>query len=246
MTISLAVQILFSVQFDEMESLHMCNRRLVALSMIIVLVFSFCSCGNSKYWDMKRYLNSNTEIGVISIDDWIYNEQYKSVLICITLPRNSNPSLKELDGLRRALNDYMQKDGGYLEQGWQVSIYVDEQMTGSAIGTRYAVFANFDEGRMGSNGTYKYATSKTLNTFWFRIDFNDIAYISSLNDVEHVLIGGRYNESDSVMMYETIEAIKELDDLKSLKVYSCWYSSFYEADLKCEIIEINDDSSSVL
>lgn len=214
----------------------------ISFLLVFGIILPLCSCGNPKYADMKRYLNTETDNQVVSIEEWIYNEEYKSVLLCISLKRDSTPSLKDLNDMRIALNEYMQQDGGFLAQGWQISIYIDEQMNGSAIGERYAIFANFDEGRMGSDGTYKYATSKTLNTFWFRLDFNDISYISSLNDVEHILIGGRYNESDSAMMYETIEAIKELDDLKSLKVYSCWYSSFYEADLNCEVIEINNGS----
>lgn len=222
-------------------------KRVISFLVSVVLLFALCSCGNVKYAGMKNYLNSNTNVKVISISDWVYNEEFKSVLLCIELPREADPSLEDLDGLRVALNDYMQQDGGFLEQGWQVSIYVDEQMNGSSIGERYAVFANFENGTMGFEGECNYDIADYLNTFWFVLDPDDAEYISSLNDVENLFIAGKYSESDVDLMNEVIEEIKTLDSLKTLRVFSYWYEGFAGAGLDCEIIEcIGNDPDGTL
>ena len=218
-------------------------KRITALFFSFFFLFAFCSCGSLKYMDMKQYLNSNTEIEVNAVSDWVYNEANKSVLLCIELPRGSEPTLEDLEGLRIALNEYMQREGGFLEQGWQVSIYIDEQMNGSSIGERYAVLANFEQGTMGFEGNKKHDTANYLNTFWFKIDPNDIEYISELSDVENLFLAGKYSESDEALMNEAIEEISSLGTLKTLRVFPNWYEGFVNADLDCEIIETIDDSN---
>ena len=208
---------------------------LISFLLMFVTMISLCSCGNPKYADMKRYLNTETDNQVVSIEEWIYNEEYKSVLLCIRLKRDSTPSLKDLNDLRIALNEYMQQEGGYLDQGWQISIYIDEQMNGSAIGERYAVMANFESGTMGSDGTYKYEIADYLNTFQFFMDSDDAQYISLLNDVEYILVVGKYNDPD--LIDETIEQFRSLSNLKEIIVTPDWYEAFACVEFDCEIIE---------
>ena len=106
-------------------------KRLFVVSILSVFVISLCSCSNPKYYDMKRYVESSSQLRIVSIDEWIYNEEYKSITLNIRLDSGSKPSLEELDRLRKALNEYMQRNGGLLDQGWQVSVLVDEATQGS-------------------------------------------------------------------------------------------------------------------
>lgn len=48
--------------------------------------------------------------------------------------------------------------------------------------------------------------------------------------------------ADVEMLNETIEEVRSLDDLKAISVYPSWYEAFTNADLDCEVIEINNGS----
>ena len=215
----------------------------ISFLLVFGTMISLCSCGNPKYDDMKRYVESSTKLNIVCIDEWIYNEEYKSVTLNIRIKAGSQPSLKELNNLRIALNEYMQMDGGLLEQGWQVSVLVDEDTQGSAKPYRYAVIANFENGyNLGSDGDYRFETSDDLNTFQFCLNRDDASYISMLTDVEYIRLAGQYGMSDTELLNETIEAIRALDGLKAISVYPSWYEAFSNADLNCEVTEINDGS----
>ena len=219
-------------------------KRLFVVSILSVFVISLCSCSNPKYYDMKRYVESSSQLRIVSIDEWIYNEEYKSITLNIRLDSGSKPSLEELDRLRKALNEYMQRNGGLLDQGWQVSVLVDEATQGSEKPYRYAVIANFENGYILGDGDYRFETSNNLNTFQFCMNYDDVSYISSLTDVEYILIGGQYSISDTELINETIEEVRKLNNLKAISIYSPWYESFSNADLECEVIEIGINNYS--
>lgn len=215
----------------------------ISFLLVFGTIISLCSCGNPKYNDMKRYVESCSNIDIVGIDEWIYNEETKSVTLNIRIKAGSEPTLKDLNDLRIALNEYMQRNGGLLEQGWQVSVLVDEDTQGSAKPYRYAVIANFENGyNLGSDGDYRFETSDDLNTFQFCLNRDDASYISMLTDVEYIRLAGQYGMSDTELLNETIEAIRALDGLKAISVYPSWYEAFSNADLNCEVTEINDGS----
>lgn len=215
---------------------------LISFLLVFVTMISLCSCGNPKYNDMKRYVESCSNIDIVGIDEWIYNEETKSVTLNIRIKAGSEPTLKDLNDLRIALNEYMQRNGGLLEQGWQVSVLVDEATHGSEKPYRFAVISNFENGYNLGNGDYRFETSNDLNSFQFCMNNEDVSYISSLTDVEYILIGGQYSMADVEMLNETIEEVRSLDDLKAISVYPSWYEAFTNADLDCEVIEINNGS----
>ena len=221
-------------------------KRIFVTILTLCLLFSVCSCSDFEFRDMESYLKSNTDVKVKSINEWIYNADSKSIAIQISLSSGSEPSLEELDKLRKLLNEYMQKEDGYLSQGWQVSVLVDEYTIGTQEPRKYAVFANFKEGYIAGDGEYRFETSDYLNTFWFCFEPDDISYISSLTDVEHILLGGKYSETDSDLIYNTIEEVRELDNLKSISLYPYWYDSFVSAGLECEIVEVQDSHHGLL
>lgn len=215
----------------------------ISFLLVFGTIISLCSCGNPKYNDMKRYVESCSNIDIVGIDEWIYNEETKSVTLNIRIKAGSEPTLKDLNDLRIALNEYMQRNGGLLEQGWQVSVLVDEDTQGSAKPYRYAVIANFENGyNLGSDGDYRFETSDDLNTFQFCLNRDDASYISMLTDVEYIRLAGQYGMSDTELLNETIEAIRALDGLKAISVYPSWYEAFSNANLNCEVTEINDGS----
>lgn len=215
----------------------------ISFLLVFEIMISLCSCGNPKYNDMKRYVESCSNIDIVGIDEWIYNEETKSVTLNIRIKAGSEPTLKDLNDLRIALNEYMKRNGGLLEQGWQVSVLVDEDTQGSAKPYRYAVIANFENGyNLGSDGDYRFETSDDLNTFQFCLNRDDASYISMLTDVEYIRLAGQYGMSDTELLNETIEAIRALDGLKAISVYPSWYEAFSNADLNCEVTEINDGS----
>ena len=222
------------------------DKRIFVTIISLWLLLTICSCSNLKFHDMESYLKSNSDVKVKSISEWIYNEENKSIAIQISLSSGSAPSLEELDDLRRLLNEYMQKEDGYLSQGWQVSVLVDEYTIGTQEPRKYAVFANFKEGYITGDGEYRFETSDYLNTFWFCFDPDDISYISCLTDVEYIQLGGKYNENELDLIHNTIEEVRELDNLKSLSLYPYWYDSFASADLECEIVEVQDNHHGVL
>jgi len=222
------------------------DKRIFVTIISLWLLLTICSCSNLKFHDMESYLKSNSDVKVKSISEWIYNEESKSIAIQISLSSGSAPSLEELDDLRRLLNEYMQKEDGYLSQGWQVSVLVDEYTIGTQEPRKYAVFANFKEGYITGDGEYRFETSDYLNTFWFCFDPDDISYISCLTDVEYIQLGGKYNENELDLIHNTIEEVRELDNLKSLSLYPYWYDSFASADLECEIVEVQDNHHGVL
>ena len=224
------------------ERLNMPPKRLFIVSLLFIMLIMMCSCGNTKYKDMEQYVESSTKLNIVCIDEWIYNEEYKSVTLNIRIKAGSQPSLEELNNLRIALNEYMQMDGGLLEQGWQVSVLVDEDTQGSVKPYRYAVIANFENGYNLGDGDYRFETSDDLNTFQFCLNRDDASYISLLTDVEYIRLAGQYGMSDTELLNETIEAIRALDGLKAISVYPSWYEAFSNANLNCEVTEINDAS----
>ena len=46
--------------------------------------------------------------------------------------------------------------------------------------------------------------------------------------------------------YNTIEEVRELDNLKSISLYPYWYDSFVSAGLECEIVEVQDSHHGLL
>ena len=213
-------------------------KRCLSLISAVLILVSLCSCGNSKYTDMKRYLDSHAGVKIRSVSELEYNEENKEVYLRIELPFDTDPSLQELNELRKALNEYMQQDGGFLEQGWYVSVYVDEQMNGSAIGDTYAAMANYEQCVKVKAGSDR---SECLNTFWVCIDSDDISYISELTDVENLRISGTYSATDASLLNKTIDEIRGLDNLKSLRVFPYWYEAVNNAELECEVIEVSSD-----
>ena len=221
-------------------------RRLAICFLSLVVLLSLCSCGNNKYRDLKNYLNSNSDVKVVSVGEWIYNEMDRIVTLNVVLKEDSDPSLEELDSLRKALDDYMKKPGGFLEQEWQISVIVDEaQFFSSAEPHRYSVISNFMYGFNGERGKNPvgYNCSDTLNTFWFCIDSDDVSYISSLNDVENLYIAGQYPKQTATIMEDTLNEIKKLNDLKTLAICLNWYDSFESADLECELYITGETAS---
>lgn len=222
-------------------------RRLAICFLSLVVLLSLCSCGNNKYRDLKNYLNSNSDVKVVSVGEWIYNETDRIVTLNVVLKEDSDPSLEELDSLRKALDDYMKKPGGFLEQEWQISVIVDEaQFFSSAEPHRYSVISNFMNGFNGERGKNPviYDCSDTLNTFWFCIDSDDVSYISSLNDVENLYIAGQYPKQTATIMEDTLNEIKKLNDLKTLAICLNWYDSFESADLECELYITGETTSN--
>lgn len=221
-------------------------RRLAICFLSLVVLFSLCSCGKNKYWDMKNYLNSNSDVNVVRVEEWIYNETDQIVTLNVVLAEDSDPSLEELDSLRNALDDYMKRPGGYLDQKWQISVIVDEaQFFSSTEPHRYSVISNYMEGYNGERGTEPviFDCSDTLNTFWFCIDSDDVSYISSLNDVENIYIAGQYSIQSTELLEDTLNEIKKLDNIKTLAVCRNWYDTFASADLDCELYFTGETAS---
>ena len=219
-------------------------KRVISFLVSVVLLFALCSCGNVKYAGMKNYANSHANISVISIEEHIYDDKNKIMTLIVYIPSDANPSLEDLNGLRIALEEYMQKDGGFLDQGWQVSILVDNYMVGPVEPQRCAVYANFSDGynlnALDGTGYIKCSTTNSLVTFWFCLTPDDVPYISELYGVENIHIGGRYSDSDTLFLDGTISEIRELKDLKTVAVCYNWYDAFSNAGLECKISVTNE------
>lgn len=71
-------------------------KHLFVVSLLSIMLIMRCSCGNTKYKDMEQYVESSTKLNIVCIDEWIYNEEYKSVTLNIRIIVGSQPSLKEL------------------------------------------------------------------------------------------------------------------------------------------------------
>ena len=221
-------------------------KKILSIILSVAILLPFCSCGNQKYKDMKSFLNSNTELEIKAVSEWICNEETKAVSLHIELAEDSDPSLEKLDGLRKAMNEYMQRDGGYLEQGWQVSVTVDEKKVFSSDKpNRYAVLANFEQGYIAADGKCSYETSDHLNTFWFNFGTDNVDYIASLTDVEHIYITSEYIDLSEDVLDGTIEELRGLGNLKTLKIDTVWYERFIEAGLDCEVIEYKGSSGGL-
>ena len=227
------------------------TKSLVAILLSVAMLISLCSCSfkmgsfdinvNNKYGPMRKYLEEETGLKITSVDEWTYEEKNNSVLLDIKLPLDFDPSLEDLDNIRAALNDYMQEDEGFLDEGWKVCIYIDRVTEGSEKPTRYAVLSNFSYGYMRQGGWDDIEVSDHLNTFFFSIDPDEVYYISELDGIEHIKICGKYTEDDTMLIETTISELSELKDLESVTVYTYWYQAFSESDLGCEIIEAEDN-----
>ena len=237
-------------------------KNIVAILLAGAMLISMCSC--SIYVNqngismskspttyktmkaMKKYLEDETGIKIVSVDDCHYEEKNKNVAIDIKLPLDYYPSLDDLDDIRVVLNDFMQEDGGFLAEGWVTCIYIDRVTQGSEKPTRFAVLSNVSYGYMRQSGWEDVEISDHLNTFFFAIDPAEVSYISELDDIEYIRICGKYTEYDTKLMETTISELSELKDLKSVTVYSCWYQAFTESGLGCEIIEMEDNNNGDL
>ena len=101
-------------------------KRLIAGIMLLAVLLGVCSCTETKYWSLKSYINNNADVEVAYIDEWKYSKDDKTVRLNIALKKGSNPSLEELDSLRNALADFMSRQGGFLEQGWKITVIISE------------------------------------------------------------------------------------------------------------------------
>ena len=225
-------------------------KSLVVILLSGAMLILFCSCSLlisengvriTKYKTMRNHLEEKTGLNITSIDEWFYEEENKSVLLDIKLPLDFNPSLEDLDNIRAALNDYMQEDGGFLDNGWKITIDINRVTEGSEKPVTYAIISNFSYGYMRNGGWDDMEVSDHLNTFFFSIDSDDTDYISELDGIEHIKICGLYTEGDTELIEATIAELNELKDLESVAVFPYWYQAFSESDLGCEIIEAEDN-----
>lgn len=224
----------------------MIKKSYLSAFILLITMFVICSCTEMRYVDMKNYVSTHSEISVLSIEEQIRDDNNKIVTLIVYMPSDANPSLEDLNDLRIALEEYMQKDGGFLDQGWQVSILVDNYMVGPVEPQRCAVYANFSDGynlnALDGTGYIKCSTTNSLVTFWFCLTPDDVPYISELFGVENIHIGGRYSNSDTSFLDGTISEIRELKDLKTLAVCYNWYDAFSNAGLECKISVTNEAS----
>ena len=227
-------------------------KSLVVILLSGAMLILFCSCSLlisengvriTKYKTMRNHLEEETGLNITSIDEWFYEEENKSVLLDIKLPLDFNPSLEDLDNIRVALNEYMQENGGFLDDGWKVTIDIDRVTKGSEKPTRYALISNFSYGYMKDGGWDNLEVSDHLNTFFFSINLDDTYYISELDGIEHIKICGLYTEYNTNLIETTIAELSELEDLESVTVYPYWYQAFSESNLDCEIIVTEDTHS---
>lgn len=232
-------------------------RRIYSLLLSLILLLSFCSCSilfptdekdiRYKHYDeIEEYLNNNTSLKIVNIGDGEYNEDIKSVYLNVTLPYHAKVSLKQLNELRIELTKYLQRDGEYLDEGWQVAVMVCDDSRNTGKGTWYANFANFEKGYLYHGCKERYETTDYLNTFKFAFAEEDIPYISLLTDVEYMYISGSYSETDSEWINKTIAEVRELKKLKKLTIFSYWYEAFSEAGLGCEIIGVEDKNNGYM
>ena len=98
--------------------------------------------------------------------------------------------------------------------------------------------ANYEQGVKGKAGSDR---AEYLNTFWVCIDPDDISYISALTDVKNLRISGNYSTTDAELLSKTIDDIRTLDDLKTLRGFPYWYEAVSGAGLRCEVIDASSD-----
>ena len=230
-------------------------KRITTLLLSLILLLSFCSCRllfiatdekdiRYKHYDeIEEYLNYTTSLEIVDITDSEYDEELKSVYLHVALPYHAKVSLKQLNELRIELTKYLQRDGEYLDEGWQVAVHVVDDSRNTGKGTSYANFANFEKGYLYNGCKERYETADYLNTFKFAFAEEDIPYISLLTDVEYMYISGSYSETDTEWINKTIAEVRERKNLKKLTIFSYWYEAFSEAGLGCEIIGVEDKNN---
>ena len=207
-------------------------KHLIVGIMLLAVLLGVCSCTDTKYWSLKSYINNNAEVEAAYIDEWEYEKDDKTVRINIALKKGSAPSLAELDSLRNALSDFMSRKGGFLEQGWKVTVIVSEYHVGSSAEPHvYAYIQNHNDNNAD--------VSNTMNTFCVLLSQADVSYIASLSGVENLYIGN-FIHDDNGLAENVLHEIEKLDGLKTLAISSDWYELFSEAGLDCEIIVIGD------
>ena len=107
----------------------------------IVICVAFFSSSEMKHLYMQSYLNENTDLKVVGIDEWFKSKDDKVITLNIELKRSSSPSKVELDSFRVAINNYMSKKGGFLERGWKVTVIVaEDRFLSSKAPNEYARF----------------------------------------------------------------------------------------------------------
>ena len=207
-------------------------KRLIAGIMLLAVLLGVCSCTETKYWSLKSYINNNADVEVAYIDEWEYEKDDKTVRINIPLKKGATPSLEELDSLRNALSDFMSRKGGFLEQGWKVTVIVSEyHFADSSKPHIYAYIQNHNDNYTD--------VSNTMNTFCVLLSQADVSYIASLSGVENLYIVD-FVQDDNGLAESVLHEIEKLDELKTLTISSDWYELFSEAGLDCKIF-VSDD-----
>ena len=207
-------------------------KRLIAGIMFLAVLLGVCSCTETKYWSLKSYINNNADVEVAYIDEWEYEKDDKTVRINIALKKGATPSLEELDSLRNALSDFMSRKGGFLEQGWKVTVIVSEyHFADSSKPHIYAYIQNHNDNYTD--------VSNTMNTFCVLLSQADVSYIASLSGVENLYIVD-FVQDDNGLAESVLHEIEKLDELKTLTISSDWYELFSEAGLDCKIF-VSDD-----
>ena len=207
-------------------------KRLIAGIMLLAVLLGVCSCTETKYWSLKSYINNNADVEVAYIDEWEYEKDDKTVRINIALKKGATPSLEELDSLRNALSDFMSRKGGFLEQGWKVTVIVSEyHFADSSKPHIYAYIQNHNDNYTD--------VSNSMNTFCVLLSQADVSYIASLSGVENLYIVD-FVQDDNGLAESVLHEIEKLDELKTLTISSDWYELFSEAGLDCKIF-VSDD-----
>lgn len=208
------------------------------ITLMLALPFLLCSCGDSRFSDMEKYVNQYSLINVSSInlqdDNNNHKAQHKLAVINVLLPNdNAHYTIDELESLRIALNDYMMNDeSGYLINGYHVVINVINSYFYPTQGPIRvcAVFSNADSIYVNSYSEL----NDSLCTAMYKPYEEDVAMIPNISGIKYLWLideGYSANHDEEFPISEISKVVSKTDNLEVLYIDSRYFELFDQTDI---------------
>lgn len=234
---------------SENDMRTLANEKFLSFILVILMLSAsvlLCSCGDSRFSNMKKYANDNSKVNVVSIymvgnkSDEEERDSNKQVLIGVTLDKNKQHySIEELESLRIALNDYMTNDpNSYINQGYSVVIWVENSFYSPTTGpiSRCAVFSNLDTLYLESSTEI----NNSLCTAMYKPYEKDVPMLCNISGIKYLwLIDEGYStyHEDGFPIDEINDVIADIKDLQVLYIDENYFERLDSTSFSFEVKE---------
>lgn len=207
----------------------------VALSLLLVVIFSVTSCRIKKHQpdyngidEFVAYITSNSDVEIQYWYTDLINKDYQTANIAIYI--GEQVPLSEIDSVRVAANDFLNNNPDYFLNDYCICITVKNRI--DKPGFAYARFANIERitiPALSEGGYPKYDSLCAVEAF---VSEEDLDYLAGLDDIVSLRIHP-FNLNDETFMLECLSTVRSMNGLNDVYVADEWYDCFNDSDIEC-------------